>query len=316
MYKGRIIGLNGGIYKILTQDEKVINAKARGKLRNIKVDKNSAFNFQTNTLSTKLDTKHIKLSPKVGDIVSLDCQEDINYILDVDTRKNELIRPDIANIDQILLIFAAKKPDFSFLLLDLFLTNLEYNNIEPVIIISKMDLLSELELNELKDKMKYYEEIGYKVIFVNSKVHENIDQVIPLLKDKVSVLSGQTGAGKSTLINALIPGFTLQTQEISQALGRGKHTTRETTLYQYFGGLIGDTPGFSKLDLSKMEIEDLTKCFIEFSEYKCRFRGCAHTHNSLGCAVSIAAESGKILKSRYENYIKMYEDMQQMKKRK
>lgn len=313
MVFGRVIGLNGGNYKILTDDYQEIICKARGKLRHVKVDKNSSFNVNKNILSKKMDTKTIKLSPKVGDIVSCEIKDGINYIIDVQPRKNELIRPDISNVDQILLIFAAKKPDFSYLLLDLFLVNLEYQHIQPLIIITKIDLLSEIERIELEKGMQYYRQIGYDVILVNSKTKENIEAIIPFLKDKVSVLSGQTGAGKSTLINALIPGFNLQTQEISMALGRGKHTTRETTLYQYFGGLLGDTPGFSKLDLNSINLEEISKYFIEFQKYPCRFRGCNHQISSRDCGVRKAVEENNILESRLKSFIKIYDDVKGMR---
>ena len=163
---------------------------------------------------------------------------------------------------------------------------------------------------DLKDKMRYYQEIGYDVYMVNSMTKVGFKEVEKLFTDKISVLSGQTGAGKSTFINALIPGFNLQTQEISQALGRGKHTTRCTELYQYNGGFIGDTPGFSKLDFSLILKEEIKDYFVEFKKCDCKFRDCLHD-KELGCQVKESVNNGLILKSRYENYLKFLTDIRQ-----
>ncbi len=297
--QGRIINLNGGVYQVDLGNE-VISVKARGKLRNVKT---TAVN--TKAISKKEEVIIIKNSPKVGDIVEIN-NDMIDKILD---RKNELIRPDIANVDQILLVFAAKEPDFSFYLLDLFIANITKQNITPLIVISKIDKLTVEELNDLKSKMKYYINLGYPVLFVDSKHNVGVDDVIEHLKNKVTVLSGQTGAGKSTLINAIFPNFKLQTQEISYALGRGKHTTRQTTLYKYYDGYIGDTPGFSKLDVLGIEKTELKDLFIDFDECYCRFKDCIHQKNAKDCGVINAVNEEKILKSRHDNYLKMLEQI-------
>lgn len=301
---GRVISLDSGVYKIIGENGEEILLKARGNLRHKEVSKDSSFNKSTNKHSKKVETKRIKLSPKVGDFIKYELSGDTYFLDDVLPRKNELIRPDIANVDQIMLIFSAKRPDLSYFLLDTFISNLELHNIHPLIVITKIDLLSDEEFEEIKEQMSYYEQIGYPVFYSNSKA--GVPQEIKLyLANKVTVLSGQTGAGKSTFINSLIPGFKLETNDISDALNRGKHTTRRSHLYPYFDGLIGDTPGFSKLE-SFSSKDALRDTFVEFKNCSCIFRDCLHIKGTKGCAV--IPEVGKEIKeSRYNNYIKMLE---------
>ncbi len=313
MAKGRIIKIIGGKFTVLDNEtkEKFV-CDCAGKLRNVNVDKNSSFNKQV-TNKKKLENKVIQVSPKVGDF----CEYEIDVhpiINEIYPRENEMVRPLISNVDQILLIFAAKKPDFSFLLLDQFLVLLEQANIHVKIVISKIDLMTNEELEELKVGLKYYEKIGYDVFYVDSINNIGFDEVKLLFKDKVSVLSGQTGAGKSTFINTLIPGFKLQTQEISNALNRGKHTTRHSELYDFLGGLVGDTPGFSKLDFKLIEKEEMKNYFIEFNDFNCKYRGCLHDKED-DCAIKKACEEGIILKSRYENYVKFVSDIRNLRKK-
>ncbi len=297
---GRIINLCGGVYKVLLDNNETVNVKARGKLRAVKkLSKNE------NSLSNKESVMTIKESPKVGDMVEVE-NDMISKILD---RKNSMIRPDVANVDQILLTFACVEPDFSFYLLDLFLVNILKQKIEPVIVITKIDKLEDEKLEVFKKELDYYKALGYKVIFVSSHNNIGLDEVAHALENKITILSGQTGAGKSTLINGLIPEFNLQTQEISYALGRGKHTTREINLYSYKNGFIGDTPGFSKLSLNGIDKNELASYFVEFKKYTCKFKDCYHNHIK-GCRVEEAVLNGEILKSRYDNYLKMLEQIE------
>jgi ribosome biogenesis GTPase len=310
--KGQIIKLIGGLYELIDVESKaIIQAKASGKLRYQKLDESSSFNKSV-TKKTKLETKIVQVSPKVGDIVEYD-ETDINHpIQKIEPRNNELNRPDVANVDQVLILNAAVNPSFSFNLLDQFLILIEKAHIKPIIIVSKIDLIDAKGLKDIQDGLSYYEQIGYDVHYVNSKQKIGFDTLEDIFHDKISVLAGQTGAGKSTFLNALMPNLGIKTQEISKALGRGKHTTRHTELYAYAGGKIADTPGFSKLELDMFDAGELKDYFIEFREISsgCKFGNkCVHIHEP-GCAVK---NNPNILTTRYQNYVKYYEEIKNKK---
>ena len=237
-----------------------------------------------------------KITPLVGDNVVID--PDNKYILNIKPRKNMLIRPSVANIDQALIVTSVKEPDFSTNLLDKLLVVITYNNIEPVICLTKLDLLNDSELKEIKKYIKYYESIGYKVILNTDK-----KQLKEILKNKLTVITGQSGAGKSSLLNNLDKNLELKTNEISKALGRGKHTTRHVELYHIYDGLVVDTPGFSAIDLSNIPnigIRDNMKEMYDNLD-NCKYRDCMHIKED-GCSVKKKVENGEILQSRYNNY--------------
>lgn len=243
-------------------------------------------------------------SPLVGDIV--DFTRDGNSdgtVTKIHERKNALVRPPIANVDQAILVFSVKEPNFNTVLLDRFLVVLESFHIQPIICLTKMDLLNEKEHEELARYISDYEEFGYQVFTTSKGDTTLMNKVELLLKDRVTVLAGQSGVGKSTLLNTLLPDLNLKTGEISQSLGRGKHTTRHVELIEVCGGLLADTPGFSSFDFDTIEKEELTNCFPEFVQLadQCKFRGCIHTKEPK-CAVKTALDEGTVKQYRYEHY--------------
>lgn len=235
--------------------------------------------------------------PLVGDYCIFD--EEKKYIIDILKRKNELVRPPVANISQAFIVTSVKEPDFSSNLLDKLLCIIEFNNIKPVICFTKLDLLDDGEINKINDIIDYYKKIGYEV-YKNSE----IDLIRKCFKDKVSVFTGQSGAGKSTLLNMIDSSLNLQTNVISKALGRGKHTTRHVELLNVCGGLIADTPGFSSLSFIGMTNSDIKDNFVEFNFYrdKCEYKDCMHVSES-NCEIKRKLATGDILDSRYLNYL-------------
>ena len=250
--------------------------------------------------------KYLKESPLVGDLVIVDEENKvINKIL---PRKNVLIRPPVANIDQALILTSTIEPSFSSNLLDKMLVIIEYNNIKPIICFTKYDLLE--DKTYIDSVIEYYKKIGYDV-FIN----DEIDNIKKILNKKVSVLTGQTGVGKSSLLNRLKENLNLKTGEISKALGRGRHTTRHVELLKIEDGLVADTPGFSSLDFIGMNKNDIKDNFIEFYENqdKCKYQDCMHIKED-GCYIKEMLKEKTILDSRYDNYKKFIEQINQNKR--
>lgn len=240
------------------------------------------------------------ITPVVGDFCVIDVDD--NYILEILPRKNFLIRPLVSNIDQGLIVTSLKTPDFSLNLLDKLILVMEKNNIVPIICITKADLVDNLE--EYIDIINYYKKIGYLVFF-----NTELDEIRKIFKDKTTVFTGQTGAGKSSLFNKLDSSLNLEVGEVSLALGRGRHTTRCVELLSLFDGNLVDTPGFSKIDLTNFDKKEFKKLFIEFNNYDCRYNDCMHTNeDTCDCGIKRAVKNGEILKSRYDNYIKFLSD--------
>ncbi|KGX88495.1 ribosome small subunit-dependent GTPase A [Pontibacillus litoralis] len=258
-----------------------------------------------------------KVTPLVGDYVTFETDvNDEGYILGVQERRNELIRPPIANVDQAIVVASVVEPEFKTFLLDRFLVLVESKSIQPIIVFTKTDLASEQQMDQMEQYKRDYEALGYVVIMGSVKVEQNMEMIIPHLRGKTSVVAGQSGVGKSSLLNALHPSLAIETNDISKSLGRGKHTTRHVELIELEEGLVADTPGFSSLELHDIELETLRDYFPELKHYgeQCKFRGCMH-HKEPKCAVKEAVASGLISAYRYNNYMQFYEDIQNRKPR-
>lgn len=292
MPEGKIIKALSGFYYVLDKDQ-IIQCRGRGVFR-----KN-------------------KITPLVGDEVVYQAENDLEgYILEVKERKNELVRPPIANVDQAILVFSAVEPDFSTALLDRFLVLVEFNHIRPIICITKMDLTNSEQKANIETYAEEYRKAGYEVLLTSSETEEGIKELLPLLEGEISVFAGQSGVGKSSLLNALRPDLELKTDDISAHLGRGKHTTRHVELIPVGDGRVADTPGFSSLEFMEIEAEDLNYCFpeIEVLSEQCKFRGCLHIKEPK-CAVKEAVDTGELPVYRYEHYTSFLEEIKDRKPR-
>lgn len=273
--KGKIIRIISNLYSVLVNDT-IIEAKARGKFRKDEI------------------------SPMVGDEVIIDIEK--KYIIEILPRKNYLTRPNISNIDLVICVTSTKEPDLSLNLLDKQLAFLALHNIPSMICFTKYDLLNDSEKQEINNLKEYYQGIGITVV-----INSEITKIKEILKGKEVGLLGQSGAGKSSLVNKL-GNYDIKTQKISKALGRGIHTTRHVEIYKVSDFYLIDTPGFSALDLNFTTKDNLKNGFIEFQNYECRFKDCKH-YKEIDCGIK--EEVGKsILPSRYENYINFLEKEQ------
>ena len=248
-------------------------------------------------------------SPCVGDRVNF---QDDRVITEILPRKNHLIRPPLANMDQLIFVVSVCEPSPNLLLLDKFIAIAEYKNIKPIVVLTKVDL------DKHEDIFSVYKNAGIDVVVIDYRNGEGIETLKEILGGKISAFTGNSGAGKSTLLNAIDSRFDIRTGEISKKLGRGRHTTRNAQLYRLDnGGYIADTPGFSTFETNKYDIikkEELCSCFTEFSEFSdnCRFKDCSHTKEK-DCAVIKAVSDGLISESRHSSYCQMYEEAKSIK---
>lgn len=291
MSKGKVFQSLSGFYDIIS-DGKIYRTRARGNFRKRKI------------------------TPLVGDEVEFQSNSlTEGYLLKVFDRKNSLVRPPIANIDQAVVVTSTIQPNFSSNLLDRQLVALEINNIKPIIYFTKIDLLDNDSLNYFNNIKSIYQNIGYNVIMSNGENDiESLKELNECFKNKVSVIMGQTGAGKSTLLNKIAPKLNLPTGEISSSLNRGKHTTRKVSFLKMNGGLVADTPGFSSYDNFDIRSDELRNYFPEFKRNadKCKFRGCVHI-NEPKCEIKKLLDENKLSHERYNNYLQLYKILKNKK---
>jgi ribosome biogenesis GTPase len=286
MLEGVIVRGIAGFYYVETHKGNIIECKARGRFRKE------------------------KLSPIVGDRVYIDLIDEAHGVIDeIKQRKNQLIRPLVANVDQAIVVFALKKPDINFTLLDKLLIFIEHHNIDAVICLNKSDLADE---EELESTVGIYEKIGYKIIKTNGLTGEGLNLLKEIMEGKISVFAGPSGVGKSTIFNKIQDRIVMETGEISQKIHRGKHTTRHAELIEIsIGTYIVDTPGFSSLDLNFINSEELQYAFREFEEYlgQCKFSSCMHFKES-GCRIKEMVKEGIIPIERYDAYVEILQELQ------
>lgn len=288
--EGIILKGIGGFYYVQT-DEGVIECKPRGVMRKKRI------------------------TPYVGDRVSLEITEgQMPQITEIHERKNSLIRPPVSNLDMLVMVCSICDPYPSTKILDRLIAVAEYKGIEPVIAVTKTDLDSE----GAENFAKIYIDAGFKVFIISPDNDDEVNRLKETMAGKICAFSGNSGVGKSTLLNRIMPGLSLPTAQTSKKLGRGRHTTRHVELFELENkALVADTPGFSSVEIAQFDIilkDELEKCFREFAPYicNCKFTGCSHTKEK-GCAVLEAVNEGKISQSRHESYVMMYDEAKKIK---
>lgn len=285
--KGRVINKIQGFYYVKSEN-KVYECKLRGILKR----------------------KESKDNCVVGDIVEI--SED-NYIINVEERKNLVERPLVANIDYLVIQFAGKDPDIDYERLNILLLRSFYYKIKPLVIINKIDLLTTEEIEDLRKNLEFLDRLNIKYFLISQKNNIGIEDLKIFLKDKITAFGGPSGVGKSSIINLLQTEKKLETGETSKRLRRGKHTTKDTNLLELIGGgYIIDTPGFSSVELPDIkDAQELIELFPEFANRgNCKFNNCLHL-NEPSCAIKESVEEGKIIKSRYNFYKKVYEKLKE-----
>lgn len=276
-----------GFYYVRSEDGEITECRARGVFRKQKI------------------------TPLVGDKVSIETDETRGTVTDIYERRNSLVRPPVANLDKLIIISSVAEPAPNLLIIDKLTAMAVDKNIEPVVVFSKSDL------SDASEYVEIYKKAGIESFAVSSKTGEGIEKFKNIFESSVCALTGNTGVGKSSILNSVDPQLALATAHISNKLGRGRHTTRTVELYELFGGYIADTPGFSSLDFENIEIilkENLQFCFPEFDEYlgQCKFVSCAHIGEK-GCRICEAVRNGEIPESRHESYKMMYDEVKDYK---
>ena len=276
----------GGFYYVKSGEE-IIECKAKGKFRNL------------------------SLSPVAGDIVDIENDGSTAVVSKIHERKNKFIRPPFANLDLMILVVSTVEPSPNYLVIDKMCAIARHKNVDVAIVVTKSDVAEAQQVYEI------YTKAGYPVFCTGENDEERLHQLKELMKDRLCAFSGNSGVGKSTLLNKLFPDLQLETGRISKKLGRGKHTTRQVEIFDMGDCMVADTPGFSSVELDYdnfISKNDLQYAFIEFEEYigRCRFNDCSHT-SEIGCAVKAALEEEKIAHSRYESYCALYDRQKNIK---
>ena len=290
MRTGRIIKSISGVYRV-DSDGELFDTKPRGLFRKK------------------------KFSPIVGDIVDFEIENVTEgYIHHVHERQNELKRPPVSNIDHLIIVMSAVEPNFSTQLVDRFLVIAHSYELRPRIVVTKKDMASEAQIAQIEKDLAVYQAIGYQTQFVGKD--DDVEVIFDAWGDGLAVLSGQSGVGKSTLLNAYRPDLQLETNQISKSLNRGKHTTRHVELFEHKRGFVADTPGFSALDFDHIQKDEVKDYFLEIQEYgqDCKFRNCNHMKEPK-CNVKAQVEAGNIAEFRYAHYVQLFEEIAARKER-